>query len=833
MPDQDLHLRLERVAGRFSLSRGKWGASYFADALQALPIALLFALCWTYAAVHNVAVPFDLGQILPIQLGIMLLLFVLVSFPRFSLLGTAAFLLLAVASVFLPTPFLSSLKGLLSGGGEALLNVLRWSFKDTRGDLLQPPYYSKLLGALAAALTYLLVWRWPWPFLLSGFMLFPFLGSLGEVAKDPAMLLAMLGCLFTVAVVYTRRAKWNIRRAFFEIPPYLTIIPVLVLAFLLQSLLPIDAFQEPHLADRIRQFQKRLGAEDIVNYYEFSLRDAGYYPEFSNLGGPLILSHQLYMTVAGPRESFRLRGSVSEEYTGSLWIGEEMEPNYIFDNQASTGVQAATFAYPATQHLTDTEWQSLFRESNLRIDPVQSPVQVIFHGGRPRTILPQLAQPAGAETGSADTEMVCYFNDGGQIYANVQQTEPYTVSGWVGRERSAAALQASLSQGIQEGRLHLAAVPTGENSYETAIRQHDPELARILYDNVDRRSEASRLQAFLAARSYLAEHYTYTLEVAPSDPDQDFFTQFLQNKAGYCTYFATATTLLARELGIRARYVEGFLVPAANAESTAEGDELYSREVLTDNAHAWTEILVEGAGWLAVDATPADALGQMSGEQRETPSEPTEPNPEASSSQPQLSPQTTAPPDTRSTAPPEQQTTPRETPATSPGEAQRTPPPAWLKALLIALVVLLLLAFVAFILWRYLRQRFQRRHDLRHLQDLARASGERYLIALVWQDIKELAGLCGVHFAPYDTIFSAIQRLRRAFPRLAPELFSQSGMLLENSFFAEAASTPEALQAYLHLYAELEQIARDRLKKGRWLRQRYLLPGQAARELSR
>lgn len=96
----------------------------------------------------------------------------------------------------------------------------------------------------------------------------------------------------------------------------------------------------------------------------------------------------------------------------------------------------------------------------------------------------------------------------------------------------------------------------------------------------------------------------YTLRPPSVPPDRDAADYFLfeGRRRGYCTYFAGALTVLCRTQGIPARVVSGFVNP--EWDSTSGGALL--REA---NAHAWTEVWVDGWGWAVVDATPADDRG--------------------------------------------------------------------------------------------------------------------------------------------------------------------------------------------------------------------------------
>ena len=100
---------------------------------------------------------------------------------------------------------------------------------------------------------------------------------------------------------------------------------------------------------------------------------------------------------------------------------------------------------------------------------------------------------------------------------------------------------------------------------------------------------------------YLAENYSYNINPpAPTsaDPMEEFL---LVSKEGYCVQFATALTLMMRRLGFPARYVEGYI---ANEFSAAKGNYSYSCTVTDKKAHAWTEVWLDGFGWMTYEATP-------------------------------------------------------------------------------------------------------------------------------------------------------------------------------------------------------------------------------------
>ncbi len=93
---------------------------------------------------------------------------------------------------------------------------------------------------------------------------------------------------------------------------------------------------------------------------------------------------------------------------------------------------------------------------------------------------------------------------------------------------------------------------------------------------------------------------------APAESDTPEFFLF-ESKRGICSDFATSYALLARASGLTVRYTEGFVM-----QPSGETDGIYS--IYTDNAHAYPEVYIPGAGWVIFEPTPSDLRARGSGD---------------------------------------------------------------------------------------------------------------------------------------------------------------------------------------------------------------------------
>jgi len=115
------------------------------------------------------------------------------------------------------------------------------------------------------------------------------------------------------------------------------------------------------------------------------------------------------------------------------------------------------------------------------------------------------------------------------------------------------------------------------------------------------RRNAGSDRAFISAvlEKFNREDYFYTLQ--PPALGQNPVDAFLfSTRRGFCEHYASAFAVLMRAAGIPARIVLGY----QGGELNPLGDYLLVRQA---DAHAWTEVWLEGEGWKRIDPTAAVA----------------------------------------------------------------------------------------------------------------------------------------------------------------------------------------------------------------------------------
>lgn len=140
----------------------------------------------------------------------------------------------------------------------------------------------------------------------------------------------------------------------------------------------------------------------------------------------------------------------------------------------------------------------------------------------------------------------------------------------------------------------LLSLPT---SIRDGIREIASEVCR------DRPTAAAKANAI---RNYFQLNFQYSLSNDPPEPIGDPVLAFLRTKhPAHCEYFASATVLMLRSVGVPARYVTGYV---ADEYSDEENYWLARNR----DAHAWAEAYDEiSQQWFPVESTPGRSYGSI------------------------------------------------------------------------------------------------------------------------------------------------------------------------------------------------------------------------------
>ena len=310
----------------------------------------------------------------------------------------------------------------------------------------------------------------------------------------------------------------------------------------------------------------------------FTLGTYGYYPMGSGkLGGEATPSDTPVMMVKTDRRAL-LRAVVKDDYTGRSWRDTSSGKRYLYVNPRWSGLRDSVFL--------ESLPPSSVRGASTLLD--QRAVSVQMQDTATSTVF----TPAFLRRFSAQSDMVAYFNEASELFItrDLARGDHYT------------AFAPLLEGGDSALGSLIEAAPKGADKYYQDAVEKYLKLPSHMEDKVfeDLRNIVANYHTpydkACAIMRHLQRYYRYTLEPDTPPENQDFVTYFLYvGKEGYCTYYASAMTVLCRMAGLPARYVEGFIAqPAADGFAYVTGE----------SAHAWTEVYFEGFGWVPFDATP-------------------------------------------------------------------------------------------------------------------------------------------------------------------------------------------------------------------------------------
>ncbi|MDR1000183.1 MAG: transglutaminase-like domain-containing protein [Clostridiales bacterium] len=500
---------------------------------------------------------------------------------------------------------------------------------------------------------------------LLGFGLFILNWIMGYKQSDEAFLIFAF-CFCTLLFKYLNENKPDANKITLRIMPLCAVI--FAGAFFIPPMKTewsvnraIEFFQDP--LDSANDFFYLLFNP---KYYTFDL--TGFSNGQSKLGGSISLNNNLIMTVDADRRTY-LSGLTMDTYTGSQWIDSlsdrrrqvsttARDSEFDLMNVNFAAVPKSDSDYYTLRQLTinigKKRTGTIFRPHryfSYSLDTTLDTYQTGHGDIYLSDVLPANAQYsfeyADIDYANDDVESLLRSSEPGMLKAAVENKffvydfyssmiydETDRAELTIGRSNTVVtrtdeipaynlrrnwamySLYASLRQDAQyEWLVDLfndRLIPEAEEISEIYTQLPNtitPRVQNLAFDitkDADNNYDKAR-----AIEAYLAV-FPYTLTPDEVPEGEDFVDYFLfEGKEGYCTYYASAMAVLCRVIGLPAKFMEGYVMPAEKTNGVYE--------ITGMQSHAWVEVFFEGFGWARFEPTLPYYISM--GEESQTPND--------------------------------------------------------------------------------------------------------------------------------------------------------------------------------------------------------------------
>lgn len=383
--------------------------------------------------------------------------------------------------------------------------------------------------------------------------------------------LTFLAMLFIVLAFTSRLAR--------KLTPFLTVMPFFILIFSLHYydetftmvylLLYVYIFlvlylwsrQEQSITDALKYANKMT-----VTAFPLIVLLFIFYPryELPNRNDSKAYSKNLHSGFDGSLSLFNANSIVpSSETAFEVWFTKDTPPLDIFYFRGSVlyGQSSAHWRSSLSQenqgslqNISDTQSY----EYNINLEP---------HGQRWLYVLDYLSQ----------TPLEALQYKDGSIVSEKKIEDLYGYSAQSSLQVPKNSITLQMRQKTLALSSHVAPILFEKTKYIRQMKDHSMRLDALM--------EFMRVQKL-----------SYTLEpkkLTKSSPIDDFL---FKTKEGYCVHFSTAFATAAQLVGIPSRVVTGYI---------AYADQMVKNYILVKqrNAHAWTEVYIDGKGWLRIEST--------------------------------------------------------------------------------------------------------------------------------------------------------------------------------------------------------------------------------------
>jgi hypothetical protein len=153
---------------------------------------------------------------------------------------------------------------------------------------------------------------------------------------------------------------------------------------------------------------------------------------------------------------------------------------------------------------------------------------------------------------------------------------------------------------VSRPKLEPEPLPVSRRQAALQLPARLPDSLRSLVEGWRREAAGPEEIVQAALRYFATEGFQYTLEPGTYLGPTALEDFLLRRRTGFCEHFSAAFATLMRLAGVPSRIVMGYL----GGEYSERGGYMIVRQ---SDAHAWTEVWLEGSGWTRVDPTVSAA----------------------------------------------------------------------------------------------------------------------------------------------------------------------------------------------------------------------------------
>lgn len=294
----------------------------------------------------------------------------------------------------------------------------------------------------------------------------------------------------------------------------------------------------------------------------------------SKLGGPLNLDDKILFKIKGDPPKY-LIGTVKSNYNGSQWINEYKD----YFNKSNQPI----YRNNDFKAIMGENEKRKLKVGSMEIIPVDASWKTLFV---PNNIY-------NIKTKKND---IVYDKDYCFVSLSDISKESYTIEYY----KSYTNIESinSPSMDYLDYDINSSQIKSDYRDY-LELPENISDRTKSLVKDITKNCR-NNTEKVLAIRNYLLNNYSYKTNMAEVPEDKEFVDNFLFNeKSGYCTYFATACTVMLRIAGIPSRYAEGYYVDENNFKNG-----YYN--ILENNGHAFAQVLLSPRAniWSVVESTP-------------------------------------------------------------------------------------------------------------------------------------------------------------------------------------------------------------------------------------